>query len=480
MNGFSETTNYTYDLENKLQSETFSNGTSADHIYYEPRGWKNGTTYNVGSTPTFSYSLEFDGNNPSVGNITKVTEGNGSVTDYTYDALSRLTAETRTSPSSYAQTYGYDLAGNVTSLGGTTFGTYDAANKLTALPSATVAANGVNGALGSITGTGYQTGYYTYNSYSGGSLTRQAKTSGTSPSAYTSYTYNAFDIRVVAAFKNNSTTALVTTYYIFDGDNLLGEIEGTTPKIAYTWGPIGPVSQRNLSTSTSKWYWYGPQGETRYLVGSSGTTTDSYNYNAYGDIRASTGSTYNPYKYGGSVGYFTDDRTTPIILAKYRWYYPKLMRWLSRDPINYRGGENLFEYVLGNPINWADPEGTNRLRVVIELVSGAKKVMYATRQQISRWLQQGKNVETALGGRKAGKVGEEAWVEIKKHGAHGGRSKLPHIQPKNRKGRRGHLNLSKSGKNFVGCYAALTYIGDMAEEIYNPFFGGDLNEDEIE
>ncbi|TVQ96422.1 MAG: hypothetical protein EA398_15985, partial [Deltaproteobacteria bacterium] len=36
----------------------------------------------------------------------------------------------------------------------------------------------------------------------------------------------------------------------------------------------------------------------------------------------------------------------------------RLGRWLSRDPILFDGGDpNLFGYVLGDPVNWVDPEG---------------------------------------------------------------------------------------------------------------------------
>lgn len=41
---------------------------------------------------------------------------------------------------------------------------------------------------------------------------------------------------------------------------------------------------------------------------------------------------------------------------------------MSRDPIEYRGGENLYAYVGGRPVGWVDPDGHSG--EVIQLTSG--------------------------------------------------------------------------------------------------------------
>ena len=144
---------------------------------------------------------------------------------------------------------------------------------------------------------------------------------------------------------------------MFSGDTLIGELHSGTPTYAYSWGSDGLVSQRLLTgTPKSLWYHYGPQGETRQLTNSSGTVVDTYLYDAYGKQIASTGSDTNPFKYGGKYGYYTDG-WAGIILAGQRWYSPDLKRWLSRDPIAYDGGENLYGYVRQNPVGWVDPSG---------------------------------------------------------------------------------------------------------------------------
>ncbi len=87
---------------------------------------------------------------------------------------------------------------------------------------------------------------------------------------------------------------------------------------------------------------------------------DSYVYSAYGLPVASTGTDSNAFRYGGKYGYYTEGGNG-LMLATYRWYSPYLMRWLSRDPIGYDGGTNLYEYVAGRPVKWVDPFGLARV-----------------------------------------------------------------------------------------------------------------------
>ncbi len=58
----------------------------------------------------------------------------------------------------------------------------------------------------------------------------------------------------------------------------------------------------------------------------------------------------------GQFGYYTDT-IFDTIRCGFRWYDPELGRWLSRDPIGYDGGDNLYGYCGGDPLGFADPNG---------------------------------------------------------------------------------------------------------------------------
>lgn len=73
---------------------------------------------------------------------------------------------------------------------------------------------------------------------------------------------------------------------------------------------------------------------------------DSYRYTGYGVPTSTSGSDTNPFKYGGKYGYYSDG-WFGLINAWNRWYSPDLMRWISRDPISFDGGDNFYGYVGG-------------------------------------------------------------------------------------------------------------------------------------
>jgi RHS repeat-associated protein len=51
------------------------------------------------------------------------------------------------------------------------------------------------------------------------------------------------------------------------------------------------------------------------------------------------------------------DKETGLYYYRARYYDPMEGRFVSRDPIGYKGGTNLFSYTSNNPISYNDPTG---------------------------------------------------------------------------------------------------------------------------
>ena len=154
---------------------------------------------------------------------------------------------------------------------------------------------------------------------------------------------------------------MTKTYYVWDeeNDSLLEEIdENGNVIVSYTNepGPFGKVILQERDGVTS-YYHYDGQGSTVALTDDNENVTDTYVYSAFGELVSSTGTTVNPFRYVGQYGYYTDVETNDIYIRA-RSYNPSLGRWLTRDPIGFRGSPwDLYEYVESNPLNVIDPSG---------------------------------------------------------------------------------------------------------------------------
>jgi RHS repeat-associated protein len=362
-NGYGETTTWTYDGEGKLTNQANANGTNTAYSYNQQRGWPTSIGNLRNGTYLSWFNLTYDNGQNTVGLLTGVNESAGSAS-YGYDALYRLTSESRTGSGANSHTHAYDLAGNRTNTDG--FGySFDDANKRIGFTYDS------HGNTTQFSGPGVTNGYLTWDAFD--------QLTGTGPSASSAlckYGYNALGRRVYRwSAADGSANGFPHTFYVYDGDLLVAEIRGQVQSgwftsyvsATYTWGAAGLVSERRFPSptgqGTSYWYHYGPQGETRQLSNSSGTVVDTYLYTAYGVPVSTTGTDPNPFRYGGQFGYYTD--TDPgnggLILCGARWYSPPLARWLSRDPIGYSGGPSLYEYCAGDPVNQVDPSGLQEI-----------------------------------------------------------------------------------------------------------------------
>ena len=101
------------------------------------------------------------------------------------------------------------------------------------------------------------------------------------------------------------------------------------------------------------------------LLDAEGNRVAEYAYSPFGQILHMEGSMaeINPLRF--SSEYYDDE--TELIYYNYRYFSPKLGRWIKRDPINEYGGVNIYCFVANNPISDWDWNGLGRIRGVVKL-----------------------------------------------------------------------------------------------------------------
>jgi len=155
------------------------------------------------------------------------------------------------------------------------------------------------------------------------------------------------------------TVGSVTTRYLVDDVNPTGlpqvvdELVGGAVTRQYTYG-LDRISENQFVSGawTPSFYGVDGGGSVRQLTNSSGTVTDSYEYDAFGNKVNSTGTTPNNYLYRGEQ-YDTD---LSLYYLRARYYNPVSGRFLNVDSLAGHG-QRRYEYAGANPVDGSDPSG---------------------------------------------------------------------------------------------------------------------------
>jgi RHS repeat-associated protein len=245
--------------------------------------------------------------------------------------------------------YAYDADDNRASFtggSGTTTATYDAQDRLLTYGSAT----------------------YTYTA--NGDLATKTDGTGT-----TTYTYDVFGNLLSAALPGGNTVS-----YLVDGENrrLARELNGMTTSEYLYKNALNVVAQLDGSGNLVTRYVFGSKpnvpdylvdtngnkfrvlsdhlGSPRLVVNAAtGVVAEEIDYDEFGNVTNDTSPGLTPFGFAGGMY----DTATGLVRFGARDYDAETGRWTSKDPIRFKGGMNLYGYVVNDPVNGLDPHGTS-------------------------------------------------------------------------------------------------------------------------
>ena len=150
-------------------------------------------------------------------------------------------------------------------------------------------------------------------------------------------------------------------YFYYAGEQMIAISNGSTASTLLLWGADSLIGTRsNVSGVVNKQYHlYDTQGNLAQTLDANGAVVSQSAFSAWGEpLRDSSGSQAiaGAFGYGAKFGYWRDGESG-FVLCTLRYYDPSGGRWLTRDPIGYAGGSNLYGYVGGDPVNMTDPDG---------------------------------------------------------------------------------------------------------------------------
>jgi len=142
------------------------------------------------------------------------------------------------------------------------------------------------------------------------------------------------------------------------------DTDGTLIK-AYVWLYGQPLSM--ITQDGSIYYFHNDHlGTPQRMTDSNGTLVWSADYLPFGQADVTLETVENNVRLPGQYR----DGETGLHYNWNRYYDPGTGRYLTPDPIGLKGGINLYNYVLNDPVNFVDPEGLcyEVIKTVVEIV----------------------------------------------------------------------------------------------------------------
>jgi len=287
-----------------------------------------------------SYILDSAGNRTAkVNDLPGLPAGQagGATSNYGYDSIYELLSTTR--GSNTTESYTYDPVGNRLSSLGVSSYSYNVSNEMTSNSNASYTYDN-NGNTTSKTASGNTTNYtWDYEN-------RLTQVTLPNSGGTVTFEYDPFGRRIYKQSPN------ATSIFAYDGNNLVQTVNSTGGLVArytQTTNIDEPLAMQRGGTTD----YYEQDG-----LGSVTSLANTYTYDSFGNVTNSTGSVSNPFSYAGREF----DSETGILYDRARYYDPSLGRFATEDPLLFSGGDsNFYAYVGGDPVDYADPFGTDRV-----------------------------------------------------------------------------------------------------------------------
>lgn len=184
------------------------------------------------------------------------------------------------------------------------------------------------------------------------------------PSGTVRFGYDALGRRI------SKTTDSRQTRYVWCGEQVMREIVTTEQGVAtrdYLYQPstYKPLAMR---IGADCYFFHTNHASTpERISNASGQIVWSARYESFGEAQIDVALIENPLRFQGQ--YYDDE--TKLHYNRFRYYSPRLGRYLSVDPAGLLGGHNLYTYVGNDPVNRTDPLGLWWEIAVSALAAGA-------------------------------------------------------------------------------------------------------------
>ena len=335
---------YTYDAASRLLVRQVDGQTPVNYVYD-----RNGNVLNASITGA-SISRTYDPRNLML----TASRSNGVTSQNAYDVLGRVVSIMHSGPGGVInnQSYSYDAVNN--RLSSTTgiaqslatqavaSGVYDVNNEQKQFGSTTNTFD-ANGNLASSSGAG---GSSTYTRDSRNRLVSIAASSGQT----TRFTYD-FTGNLIQQIDAGSSLNLTQTFVLDDITNLayVSRSDGDQYSVLAGRSIDDHIAAKHASGQIE----YGladAVDSTIATVDQTGARKGRFEYEPFGQTTASN-SNY-PFQFTGRVPV-----SNSLYYYRARFYNPTAGRFVSEDPIGFKGGMNFYRYVSNNPILLSDPTG---------------------------------------------------------------------------------------------------------------------------